>query len=477
MSERQSLDSIEDFIELLNTLTPRKSHTNISPHKYVFLLAVCKMLNKAPQRHNMFPFDQELITTFAEVWKTIIPNVQPGLPEYPYYHLASSLIWNHVIRPGKEEQYKTCTRFTPKRIVETIEYAQLDQRFFELLQDQQQRKQFIESVEQKIRQISGVNSHKPGASVSPSQEKESLKQYPETGTEPGRSQEDAEHYQERTTSVQIQFPHEQQAIQKIMAALGQWIEFLPNYYLYDPGTNQYLECDLIAIASDRIDIIELKHWSGQIDVRAYNWLVNGRSRPDPHKANKYKCQVLKGVYQKSFPYLPPVWVESIVVLTNPDAEVLHAHSYKADQHNLTFFGLETVIKHYKSRFTVAHVTLHQDQVKKVAARLRAQTEAPAQKAFTIPGFDVLENLTQQPHRIELLARQTGNELQRVKRLRVFIFDPAASAQERQAQRKKSLNSLKALEQIGDHPNVLKVWQIPHEDGHVIEASDWPDEGP
>jgi serine/threonine protein kinase len=272
------------------------------------------------------------------------------------------------------------------------------------------------------------------------------------------------------------FPHEQHAIDKIVAALGQYIAFIPNYFLYDPATNQYFECDLIAISSDRIDIIELKHWTGEIDVRAYNWLVNGRSRPDPHKSNKYKCQILRSFYEKSFAYLPSVWVESVVVLTNPEAQVRHAHPYKTDQHNPTFFGLDTLIKHYRSRCVPEHVKLREDDVKKVAAKLRTQAAGPRQKALTIPGFDVLENLTQQPHKIELLARQTGNELQTVKRLRVFTFDPTISSAERKEQRNKALNSLKALEQIGDHPNVIKVWQLPHEDGHVIEVSDWSDDG-
>ncbi len=272
------------------------------------------------------------------------------------------------------------------------------------------------------------------------------------------------------------FPHEQQAIEKITSALEKWVQFLPNYHLYDPATNQYLECDLIAISSDRIDIIELKHWAGDIDVRAYNWLVNGRSRPDPHKSNKYKCQVLRSFYEKSFPYLPSVWVESVVVLTNPEAVVLHAQAHKTDQHNPTFFGLDTLIKHYKNRFTPEHVRLKEDEVKKIAAKLRTQATVPRQKALTIPGFDVLENLTQQPYKIELLARQTGNEFQTVKRLRVFMVDPTVSPEERKAQRNKAINSLKALEQIKDHPNIIKVWQLPHEDGHVIEASDWSEEG-
>lgn len=145
-----------------------------------------------------------------------------------------------------------------------------------------------------------------------------------------------------------------------------------------------------------------------------------------------------------------------MVLTNPDTEVQHAHSYKTDQHNPTFVGIDTLIKYYKSRLgNHALAKLQPEEVKKVAAKLLSQTEVPPVKAFKIPDYDILENLTRTPHKIELLARQTGNEFQTIKRLRVFPVDPTASQEERKAQRNKAVNSLKALEQIKDHPNVIR----------------------
>ncbi|MCP4398245.1 MAG: protein kinase [bacterium] len=274
------------------------------------------------------------------------------------------------------------------------------------------------------------------------------------------------------------FPHEQQAIDKITVALGQQTEFIPNYFLYDPATNQYFECDLIAISKDRIAIIELKHWSGEIDVRAYKWLVNGRYRNDPHLSNNHKCKVLKSFYQKAFPYLPPnLWVQSIVVLTNPDANVQHAHTYKDEHKDLTFDGIDTLVKHYKSRQGKPQFQkLKPADVKKIASKLRSQAEAPAVKALSIPGYEILENLTQSSFKIEMLVRQSGLDLQKVKRLRIFPVNITASPEERKEQRSKALNSLKALEQVQEHPNVIRVWSVPHEDGHVIEASDWSDEG-
>ena len=122
----------------------------------------------------------------------------------------------------------------------------------------------------------------------------------------------------------MNFPHEQQALQSIIPPLEKQVQFVSNFELHDPGSNGYLECDLIAICSSCVAIIELKHWGGEIEISPNNWQVNGKFRPDPHKVNNFKCKVLKSYLEKEFPYFNIPWVDSVVVLTNPDATV---HNY------------------------------------------------------------------------------------------------------------------------------------------------------
>ncbi|MBV5329693.1 MAG: protein kinase [Chlorobium sp.] len=273
------------------------------------------------------------------------------------------------------------------------------------------------------------------------------------------------------------FPHEEKALQSIIPPLESQVEFIQNYDLYDPATNYYYECDLIAVCSNFIAIVELKHWSGEIEVSPYNWQVNGRFRKDPHQANKYKCQVLKGFIEREFPYLKSPWVESVVVLTNPEATVHNDSSHKNASRNPTFADTDTLVKFFKYRLSnVEDKTLTTSDRKKIKEKLVKQQEVPRAKTIQIPGYDILENLTQTDNRIELLARVAGIELQTIKRLRIFLTDPDLSDALREQQRVKSQQTLKILDRLGSHPNIIKVEPVPNDDGLLIEVSDWSEDG-
>ena len=87
----------------------------------------------------------------------------------------------------------------------------------------------------------------------------------------------------------------------------------------------------------------------------------------------------------------------------------------------------------------------------------------------------MEYLSQHPECIELLARPIGIKARGLHRLRVFRQiqeDP----KERERLRRIALNTLNAVEQIGDNPYILKVWAIQNEDGDIIEVSDWSETG-
>ncbi len=452
------LYSIEDFVKLINEITVRKSGKDVSPHKYLLLMTICRIIERFPGRANKFPFDYELTDNFRELWKHFLPT-EPGLPEYPYYHLKSSPLWNHQIVEGKEQEYKNYKRFTPSRIQETIEYAYLHPRLYNLLKEKQNRDQIEIKIEGIIQELVSSNS-----SVEIS-----------AGYKLADISYDANSPDNRYGTVRSKFPHELQALEQIEEALGKHVELIPNYDLYDPETNQYLDCDLIIVSTDGLAIVELKHWAGKIEILPNLWQKNGRNHEDPHRHNNYKCKVLKGFYRKHFPfYTPDIWVESFVVLSNSDAEIINASKHDTDQHNPTFV-IDTLPRYFKSRLHSPTPKLRKEEARKVADRLRRESQGPRQKSLYIQGYKPLVNLTESPHCIELIAQPIGNQLDTVKRLRIFSVDSRLSAEEREKQRIKARNSLKALTSISDHPNILKVWDVFHEDGLVIEASDWSQE--
>lgn len=440
------LHSLEDFLGILDSLTIRKSNESVSPHKYVLLITLCKIIERDASKSNQFEFNEEIINNFEGIWKSYFPD-STGQVEYPFYHLASSSLWFHRVKKDKNSEYNSYKRFTPKRIKETIEYAYLHPKLFELLKEKTNRRRVVTKLEDIIEEI--ASGYKPHA---------------------------GEKTEYELKDKMSKFPHEQQALDQIQAELGYHVELISNYDLHDPQTNQYLECDLILIGKHGLAIVELKHWAGDINITPGQWFVNGRYREDPHRHNNYKCKVLKGYCTKTFPFFTPsIYIESIVVLTNPDASIHNASKKDTDKNNPTFADIATFSKYIKRAIGSAEKKLSKSQGSAIADKLRKISEGPKRKHLYVPGYKQLVNLTESPQRIEILAQPIGNKLDTIKRLRIFSVDVKLSAEEREKQRIKAVNSLKALTHISDHLNILKVWDIFHEDGLVIEASDWSKE--
>jgi serine/threonine protein kinase len=276
------------------------------------------------------------------------------------------------------------------------------------------------------------------------------------------------------------FEHERQAIemirQRILSAqLGSTIE---NFEVFDANTNDYYECDLIVVCAFGVFVTELKHWTGRIQVAPRSWLINGsQHRPDPHASNRFKCKVLRGIYRHSFNTLPDLWFESVVVLTNPVAEVTNDSPAETDQHNPTFASIDRFIDFLRYRQAQnAGPLLNSEQIKVVVAKFEGLRVRDHVKGYNFPGYEVVERLTQRDDLVELIVRPTEGRRRNLQRFRVFCPPINIKAEDRAHFLRKANNTLDALAKAGEHPNLLRVWNVPNEYGHVIEGSEWSEEG-
>ncbi|CAB1079004.1 hypothetical protein D1AOALGA4SA_6722 [Olavius algarvensis Delta 1 endosymbiont] len=128
------MKTIEEFISVIKELRTNKRGEKSSPHKLLLLLAVCNMLEKEENMENKFLFDDFLLSEFKVISKKYFSDSEIYI-EYPYYHLASSILWDHQLKVGLENRYKSYKRFTPKRIKETIGYSCLNVELYRLLKD------------------------------------------------------------------------------------------------------------------------------------------------------------------------------------------------------------------------------------------------------------------------------------------------------------------------------------------------------
>lgn len=441
---------LKNYISRVLNLSVWKKGAIEKPHKYILLLAIIQLLEEDVSHPNKFPF-KELEGKFDELWTEYgsIYCAAKGLLEFPYYHLISSGLWHHKVKQEAESRYKEYQnsrspryRFTKRRILETIEHAYLESRFYLILSNpearQQLRSAILKHIKDQLRNVSTIRE---------------------------------------TTSL---FRHEMYAIEAINKAVQQHAlgKTVSNLDIYDSQTNDYYECDLVVVAGSGIYVVELKHWSGHIRIAPYNWVRNEVGyRRDPHAANRFKAKILKGIYQHKFRTYPNVWSESVVVLTNPNAEVEGATSPKTDKHCPTFDSVDKFMDYLRHRKkVVTDRTLTEQQIDCVVDYLESLRGPRREKSYSFPGYEVVDHLTQRPDLIELIARPTDGRYRNLNRFRIFFLPHDAEPLEKQRFVRRARNTLDAVSRIGDHPNTLKVWSVPDERGALIEGSDWSEEG-
>ena len=123
---------------------------------------------------------------------------------------------------------------------------------------------------------------------------------------------------------------------------------LNNLEVHDPQSNRYFETDVVIICEFGIYVVELKHWSGRIEIRPDTWLQNNSFfKRDPHISNGFKAKLLRGIWERKFPSIAPPYFESVIILTNPDAEVDGASIPKTTIHNPTFDTIGSFIRYLK----------------------------------------------------------------------------------------------------------------------------------
>ncbi|MFN7611132.1 MAG: nuclease-related domain-containing protein, partial [bacterium] len=197
-----------------------------------------------------------------------------------------------------------------------------------------------------------------------------------------------------TTSL---FAHEHAAL----ASIGQFVDShrlgitLTNLDLNDPQSNRYFEVDLVVLSTFGIYIVELKHWSGRIEIRPNSWVQNSSFfKPDPHKVNNFKAKLIKGFFERRFPQFPRVYFESVVVLTNPEVVAQGVSIPTTTSNNPTFDSVERFLQYLKVQRKNTHLHLSELQLRDFAEYLRKLHTTGAPRDFMFPGYEIIERLYQ-----------------------------------------------------------------------------------
>ncbi|MDD3824164.1 MAG: protein kinase, partial [Sphaerochaetaceae bacterium] len=433
--------TLEGFLESLTKLSsPGKG---FKPHKHILILAVMRMIREGALSCPSVLFNDALRSGFSDLFKQYATLDDRDRPSAPFFHLSRHGFWQLVPKAGQEETLSSAgTVGSSGELVRLVDHAELDHDVFVFMRDKHASDRIQRELEFLIQQ--GIESR----------------------TKPDIVREDQAQYS--------LFAHESDALNTIQRHirahnLG---ETLCNLELHDQQSNRYFETDLVLVSRFGVYVVELKHWSGRIEVRPNSWLQNGSFfKADPHKANNFKAKLLRGLCDRKFPSFPSVYFESVVVLTNPDVEATGCAIPKTTANNPTFESIDRFLQYLKCQRQCRKASLSDAQCLAFADYVRKLNTVGPPRDFFFPGYEIVERLYQYDDRAEVVARRTDMMHRRLSRLRIFFL---AAGDDRA--REKATATLNAVEKIGEHSNILKVWDIPNENRYLVEGSDWSETG-
>jgi serine/threonine protein kinase len=217
------------------------------------------------------------------------------------------------------------------------------------------------------------------------------------------------------------------------------------------------EIDLAILAPHCIYIVDLKGTAGPTTVHGRKWYPSGRAAfLSPLPKLRSHAKTIKSLLEETYPSrldVGKIYVDAVVVLTAPDAQLLDPDQRDAPDvvrldHAPAFFTNASRVD--ANRFSKAIRSLlplvHQALAGSAQGRLAA-------RAFG--NYTVVDQISSADAYTEYRGFNTpvGDARQTV-RLRVYRADPYLPTLERAEQRRRIANAYQALMRLPAHPNIL-----------------------
>lgn len=115
---------------------------------------------------------------------------------------------------------------------------------------------------------------------------------------------------------------EQGALRELERSLPRdWMGFAA-FRLLARGSKLPLDVDLLILTYNRILVVELKNWAGDIEYSAGQWIHKGTPKKSPVEVNDNKARVLKGFIKDKNSALTVPFIENVVVLCHPQCRLV-----------------------------------------------------------------------------------------------------------------------------------------------------------
>jgi serine/threonine protein kinase len=115
---------------------------------------------------------------------------------------------------------------------------------------------------------------------------------------------------------------EQGALRELERSLpSAWMGFAA-FRLLARGSKLPLDIDLLILTPNRVLVVELKNWAGDIEYSAGQWIHKGAPKKSPVEVNDNKVRVLKGFIRDKDSALAVPFIENLVVLCHPQCRLV-----------------------------------------------------------------------------------------------------------------------------------------------------------
>jgi serine/threonine protein kinase len=276
----------------------------------------------------------------------------------------------------------------------------------------------------------------------------------------------------------------------VMRDLSNWgmygDEFIviPNFTLPERG-GMSAEIDGVVIAPHAVYLIETKDWNGRIVGDEQEWVLNERSeRPNPNHSISLKAKKLAGALERvSADIKRNVFFTHLVIIVNPETELQLSGpsaktTYTLDQKLIQYIQDFSRLDPKLGRMKIQQrgIKLYQQEILDYITRREGKKHGPK----LINGYQVTEELLTTPNTVEYLAhlQQRQGSFGSVKRLRVFRLPLHLPPNERKKREEQIYRDYKALDLVGNHPNIVALRGEPmeHNADQIVEVLDWSEEG-
>ncbi len=244
---------------------------------------------------------------------------------------------------------------------------------------------------------------------------------------------------------------------------------------------QWFEVDMAIIAPHAVYLVDVKSTYGDIHVVAGKWHPEGRTPfasplPKLRHHTKLVHAMLSAAASGSHASMHDIWVESIVLLTSPDA-VLRDPEGRDKDHTLNLKGCErffTDASRLPDRTPPPASTIpHQGQIiSNITGKARPQQGLP----ILGRSWQCEERLTGNDFYTEYRARNINVDSPERVIVRVYRADPYLPADERAVQRERIANAYTALNRLPQHPAIPAArdfFPTERDDAYVLVLNDTP----